>query len=106
MRPSLAAGPGPAGSLIFHSGYAQAVAAALIAALIISAVTVLLTRKRIAWRADLDIPVVLAPRTSRKQSQPRARRRCPTRRPLVTLGVPALVRSPDRRPAQPIRPVT
>jgi len=77
MRPSLATGPGPAGSLIFHSGAAQAAATALIAALIISAVTMLLTRKRIAWHADLDVPVVLAPRTSRKQSQPRARRRWP-----------------------------
>jgi hypothetical protein len=61
MQPSLASRTWPAASLILHSGYVQAAGAALIAALAITAASVLLTRKHLTWGIYLDMPVGLIP---------------------------------------------
>ena len=48
-------------SPVLHSGYAQAVGAALLAVLVIMPVTAFLIRKRVAWDVYLDMSVGLTP---------------------------------------------
>jgi hypothetical protein len=61
VRSSTAYGAGRIGNLIVHSWPVQAAGLALITVLVTWAVTLFLTRKRVAWRAYLDSPINLAP---------------------------------------------